>query len=299
MRELLEAIAAGEVAPAPALTEAEYHDLWLARVAGETPQTPDGPDLVTMAALGGALADRLPWVFVAGYQAALRRAFPEVCGLRGWTCYAASEDRDGKIPGVTLDEEHSTISGTKTWVATSDHVASLVVSVRHEGQRLFLVDRDAPGVEVTTPRRAGFLGDMSQGRVTFTDTPATHRLDVEGARIFGIAEPLHVLSALNGYMLAHTTAHAAEHDTGHDLIEAVTTALLAASRLAESELDAPTVTVGLAELDAQTQAAAEAFEPLVADADPAFFARWNADRRLITMFSAGIQRRLSALGPYS
>ena len=50
--------------------EDAYKALWLAAVA---PQQ----DLGLLAVQGGLLADRLAWVFVAGYQAALRRTFPD------------------------------------------------------------------------------------------------------------------------------------------------------------------------------------------------------------------------------
>ena len=43
-----------------------------------------------MAVHGGMLADRMAWVFVAGYQAALRRTFPDQA-LPRWAALAVSE----------------------------------------------------------------------------------------------------------------------------------------------------------------------------------------------------------------
>jgi hypothetical protein len=71
-------------------TEESYRELWLSGVAQQN-------DLGLMAVQGGLLADRLAWVFVAGYQAALRRTFPDQA-YSGWAASAVSEDRRGDPP---------------------------------------------------------------------------------------------------------------------------------------------------------------------------------------------------------
>ena len=65
--------------------EDAYKALWQRLVASQQ-------DLGLLAVQGGLLADRLAWVFVAGYQAALRRTFPDQ-GFSGWAAFAVSEDR--------------------------------------------------------------------------------------------------------------------------------------------------------------------------------------------------------------
>ena len=83
-----------------------------------------------MAVQGGLVADRLAWVFVAGYQAALRRTFPAEV-LHGWGAFAVSEDRRGDppLPGVDYQQtkDEFVISGHKTWVAAVSCVEHLII----------------------------------------------------------------------------------------------------------------------------------------------------------------------------
>ena len=52
-----------------AASEAAYRDAWNERVV------PLDSDPLAMAIAGGLIADRMAWVFVAGYQAACRHVF--------------------------------------------------------------------------------------------------------------------------------------------------------------------------------------------------------------------------------
>ena len=73
---LVEDVLAGEIGTEEALDEAAWHRLWERDgLAGKTP--------LEMALAGGALADRLSWVFVSGYQAALHANFPQLPRLAG------------------------------------------------------------------------------------------------------------------------------------------------------------------------------------------------------------------------
>ena len=274
--------------PEPAPTEADWYERWMSRALGS-----DAP--IVTAVIGGALADRLPWVFVAGYQAANRRAFPELASAAGWLCMAASEDREGKLPGTSLEDVDGALrlSGTKTWIAASDHVDRLVVTVgRDEGQRTVVVDRRADGVAIETYDRASFLGDLTQGRATFEGAPILEELSaVPGGRGFGAAEPLHVLTALNAFMLSHTLALAGPAS----LIGRTLSSIHAAAQLSEHPLTSDLVPYGLAGIDAHTQVAAEHFEALIAELEPQLHARWLTDRRLVGMFSASISRHAEAL----
>ena len=102
---------------------------------------------LSQAIAGGAIADRLAWVFVAGYQAALRRVFPEL-PIDGFAAYVASEDRKGELPGVAVLEHKDgfSLAGNKTWVASSNHVQHLIVSTgEREDTCFYLIHRDADG----------------------------------------------------------------------------------------------------------------------------------------------------------
>ena len=285
--ETIDAILDRQLRPEVAPTEDAWHDIWMSRsLGGEAP--------IATAMIGGALADRLPWVFVSGYQAANRRAFPELRS-DGWVAMAASEDREGKLPGASLEDSPKglRLSGAKTWVAASAHVAQLVVTVgRGDEHRLLAVDRDAEGVSVESHDRARFLGDLTQGRAIFEDAPVAQELPVSPTgRGFGAAEPLHVLTALNAFMLSQTLALAGPAS----LVGRMLTSLYSAAHVSEHELtNADIVPYGLAGLDAHTQAAAVEFETLIEEVDAELHARWQTDRRLVGMFSAGINRHAEA-----
>lgn len=287
LTETIDRIVDRQLRPEFAPTEADWHGIWTSRALGS-----DAP--IVTAVIGGALADRLPWVFVSGYQAANRRAFPELPPSPGWACFAASEDRDGKLPGASLREVDGRLelSGAKTWIAASDHVAQLVVTVgTGEDQRLVAVDRRSEGVTVESYDRSKFLGDMSQGRATFDGAVVEREMPGSTSRWgFGTGEPLHVLTALNAFMLSHTLALAGPAS----LIGRTLASIHGAAMLAEHELTANLVTYGLAGLDAHTQAAAEEFEALIEEVDTELHTRWITDRRLVGMFSAGITKRAEA-----
>jgi hypothetical protein len=288
LAETIDRILDRQLRAEPAPTEDAWHSIWTSRALGA-----DVP--IVTAVIGGALADRLSWVFLSGYQAAVRRAFPELPAASGWACLAASEDRDGKLPGATLSETdgHLELSGTKTWIAASDHVAQLVVTVGAGAEhRVVAVDRRSEGVTVESYDRAKFLGDMTQGRATFDDAAVAQELPVPpSGRGFGAAEPMHVLTALNAFMLSHALALAGPSS----LIGQTLAAIHGASVLAERALTADVVPYGLAGLDAQTQASAQQFEALIEEVDADLHQRWVADRRLVGMFSAGISKHAEAI----
>ncbi|MDP6342951.1 MAG: hypothetical protein QF491_05405, partial [Alphaproteobacteria bacterium] len=73
---LIERFLAGELAGTEAPDEAAWYGLWCGADLGALP-----PPIAALH--GGLLADRLAWVFVAGYQAAVRSVFPEVPST-GW-----------------------------------------------------------------------------------------------------------------------------------------------------------------------------------------------------------------------
>jgi hypothetical protein len=145
----------------PAATEADYYALWHAR--GIDRMAP-----AAMAVAGALLADRLPWVFTAGYQATLRNAFRQLPqGV--WAAFAATEDtQDPRAhPGTTLkqDRDGLTLSGHKSWLAHSRKVDHLIVTINDPGgdkrrARGVIIDRERDGVSIT-PREASIWGGVS------------------------------------------------------------------------------------------------------------------------------------------
>ncbi len=163
--------------------EGEYKAAW---------QSLDDGSLPSLAMRGGEIADCLSYVFCAAYQCAVRQCF---AGLeRGlWYCFAASEDRSGTLPRVTLSGE--SISGSKTWIAAASAVDKLIVTT---DDGIVLVDRDASSVEIDPSDRKSFLPELVQGRAHFSETPIESRLTMTGD--FGLAEAFYVTCASAAYL---------------------------------------------------------------------------------------------------
>lgn len=262
------------VAHAP--TERDFHSHWsqIEARAGTEP---------ALAVLGGAAADRLAWVFMSGYQAAVRLCFPEARGP-GWVCYAAAEPEDGPGCALTAAGDGYRLNGRKSWIAGAERVERLVVNVDDgQGRRFALVPRDAPGVTITLPRTPGFLAELSQGAAAFENVRvAAADLIAEPERLHGFrsAEPLCVLLALNGCMAAH--ARLAGHEA---TVSAALAAVQAAAAPAPDLYDREAMKAGLTALRERTREVLSGFEQAVLPAAVAALrASWQRDGRLLAMF---------------
>ena len=270
--KVYESLVQGGLHRVEAATEAAYRDVWTEHAL------PRGPDLLAMAVSGGLIADRMAWVFVAGYQAACRHVFPSAA-LRSWVSYAATEDRDGDppLPGVRLTGTPSagTLSGNKAWIAAARSVGQLVVRVGTGPEATyFVVDRDRRGITID-PKPRDFLANLSQGRARFEATPVTGADLVDGTRIgmLKFVEPLYVYSAFCGFVLGGTT----EPDLlagCHDCLDAVESALASAQA---GEVDH-------ASLDEADTSAEDLLVHL--DGNRAGAAgRWETDKKIIAMYA--------------
>ena len=256
-------------------SEAAYRDAWTEHAL------PREPDLLAMAISGGIIADRMAWVFVAGYQAACRHVFPSAA-LRSWVSYAATEDREGDppLPGVRLTGEPSagTLSGNKAWIGAARGMAQLVVRVGTGPEATyFLVDRERHGVTID-PKPQDFLADLSQGRARFEETPVTSAdvVDGDGIGLLGFVEPLYVYAAFCSFVLGGTT----EPDIVsrcHDCLDAVDAAL-ASLRVG----DVDEVNQANADALAQDLLARLAGNRAGAAGD------WETDQKIVAMYSSDI-----------
>ena len=255
-------------AEGPPLDEAGFHGRWGDQVAGET-------DLALMAARGGALADRLAWVFIAGYQSALRHTFGPICS--GWMAYAASEDRKQvpRLPGVSIERAGSDglLSGNKTWVACYRHVEQIIIKVGQGTKaQYFCVPRGAPGLTLTG-NTGRFLADMGQGTASLQQVLAGSPLDSAEVHQFRLREPLYIYLAF--------CAFAAVRGKGIVSPErCLETAIPIKGLLAEP------VGAGLAAADAAVQSL---LDQLASEAAFQSGPDWEADQRLIRMYSPGLQ----------
>ncbi|MEM1231964.1 MAG: hypothetical protein AAGI15_15585 [Pseudomonadota bacterium] len=257
------------------LDEAAFLAAW--REAGLADASP-----ATAAYEGGRLADRPAWVFVAGYQAAIRARFPEI-ECAGWLAFAVSEDRNVPEDAVvaTADDAEWSLSGCKTWVAQVDHVQELIVSARnHARTELFRVPVDFKGVQLERRADPKFLAALSQGQARFDEAPAARLDDPQRRRSFMAAEALAMMLAATGYAHRHSPDDA---DSALRSLAAVVPRL----EDALADLDALRATDLLA-LDEQWQAP---FEHWCAAANAATLPEFEADGRLFQLYRAGIAQQ--------
>ena len=168
-------------------TEAEFKQQWL------TIPTTSNP--FVSAFHGGLLADRLSWVFIAAYQGAVRDCFPDIPDA-SFASFAVSEDQSGEFPGTSLDS-NGRLNGCKSWIATSDTVELLLVTLGPGiDSGCVSIAANTSGVSISSKPAAAFLGDMSQGRASFDHVLLNDSsIDAGRAMNFGLAEPFFVMTA--------------------------------------------------------------------------------------------------------
>ena len=253
------------------LDEAGYLACWQEQVSGlESP--------FEQAVVGGIWADRLSWVFVAGYQVAVRLAFS--IQSTKWLAYVASEDREQKLPGVSAVEEADSLqlSGFKTWVAAADHVGELVVRINSQTPRYLLVARDRAGLQISLKPEGRFLRDLTQGVAEFTAVAVDRELPIEDEVPFNLREALAIYSAFLGYLLGQEVV-AAVHPQCRKVLSAT-------EDLWRSDFQDKDSQRQLSEFDVDVQKLKQQVDEILLDHTPG----WESDRRLISMYSPGIQR---------
>lgn len=268
---LVDAVHASGANRSRQLDEAAYLARWQTHVAPID-------DLFTRSVVGGIFADRLSWVFVAGYQIAVRSVFSVESDR--WVAYLASEDRSGKLPGVTARQVagKTRLTGWKTWVAAVDHVGELVVRLNTAPAEHYLVSRESDGLRLTAKPDGSFLGDLSQGSAEFSDVAVERRLQVSDTVPFNLREALGIYGALCGLVLAQPVPETIS-ETCLDLLDA-------GARLWNMSLSDPAEIEQLQLFDQSLQDFIAGVEDDLAATIPA----WASDRRLLSMYSPGIAR---------
>ena len=290
--------------------EGSFHRLWHQR----------GVSLLSpgeLAFVGGGLADRPAWVFIAGYQAALRQCFPvfaaiaragasasespsnSVSNSAGWGSYLVSEQRDAtKRPTCLVTESAAglLLNGTKSWLASAAHLQWLIVKVQHgEHAHQLLVPVDRAGVQILGRRSGEFLPEMSVAGARFRDTSVNTIEDLatsqQYADKFVFIESRCLMIALCGHFTA--VAQRGNLDTAR-LIQA----RLIIEGLVTAELDQIESLRGLL---AGMNALRDWFDDWLttetgtqADAQQAQLrTRWAANQRLVDMHRGFLERRLA------
>jgi len=265
-------------------TEVEYLALWKKCLSADKPAA-SPTDLLAMAVTGGLLADRMAWVFVGGYQSAIRHTFMHEA-FSGWGAFAVSEDRKGQppLPGVTVHNsaQGDVVSGYKTWVACSDSVEHVVIKAGSGADaRYFNIHRTAPGLTVSSKQAVAklgsFLAEMSQGIAHLQNVAVAQALDNSEVVRFGIRETLYIYCAF--------CAHAGQFYSNQVDVEVCAELIRRLGALLEN---LPTDQIGLDELKAVDTAVQKLLGQISPDAAGA---NWAKDSGLIAMYSPGIQKR--------
>ncbi len=161
------------------MDEADYYQAWRGHAEGVE-------DATELAVAGGRIADQLSWVFVAGYQAAIRATFTDA-PEKGWGSFAVTEDRSGELPGVERGTD-GCLYGHKTWIAASRHADWLIVKAGRGDEATYcFVETDEPGLILSHKDRPGMLPDLSQGQAKFEGCPA-QKIDATQVAGFGRTE---------------------------------------------------------------------------------------------------------------
>ena len=114
-------------------------------------------------------------IFVAGYQSALHALFPDK-DWQGWSSFLFSEqpDENEKMLPTTLKKDGVVyfLSGSKSWVANSEYVGRLIVTLKpgndnpEDSGGVIIRDKDI-GVSVNNYKSVKFLNNISQGWAIF------------------------------------------------------------------------------------------------------------------------------------
>ena len=250
--------------------EGEFYEIWISELRGQA-------DLLARAIKGGAHADRFAWVFLSGYQSAIKHTFPEINGEE-WSSFAVSEDKKGELPGLSWREIDGiyVLDGYKTWVAGVDNLETLIVKAGRGKEALyFWVERKTEGLTFSKKEK-GFLPEMSEGVAYFQSVELGQQriLSAELVKGFGKREILYIYAAFCGLVINRSSE-----------LQVVEEAWKLVDRIAHL---IPTVD-SLTELKAIDVNAQE----LRMKAKDSIFGvvGWEKDQKLIAMYSNGIQAR--------
>ncbi len=301
---------------------------WIRQIAGVKPAAFESPEAfaqalssekiggpaICAAAIGGALADRLGYAFLAGYQSATRRLVAIGLGTSAqdsetqW-CLAATESR-GVQPKALLTtltpraDGALTLDGTKTFVTLADvSDQMLVVARRHtdavnERPSLVLVSVPMGRAGVSARRRNAtpFAPEIPHSEVRFEGVIVADEEIFPGdgyadyLKPFRTIEDLHVLVAAAGYLFSASKRGRSHADVAPRLVSLLTTA----RALSEESPLSPAVHVALAAVFADLRTL---YQEVTASLDAPHEAerfRLERDAPLLVVAESARQKRLEA-----
>ena len=232
-----------------------------------------------LAYVGGALADRLAFLFVTGYQSAVKHTFHLTSS--SWAVLAVSEDQstDSPKPPLAIDGQMR-LSGYKTWVACSAVTDQIIVSIgdpKHGEYRI--IDRNRPGLTIQPKTNVKFLADMSQGIAEFRDLQSSSAdlLPTPDIKLFAKREPLYLYISFCGFLAEHFSI-----DDANNLLERLLS-------LVDSDFTSLAQKTMFAEIDSDIS---RLFKEIP---ETAFAGSYDDDKGILGLYSKVIQKRAGNL----
>ncbi len=284
-------IADGQLTPSEAPSLGDYWPRY---------QALDAASPYALAVRGGAIADRLGWAFVAGYQAAGTALFGHDRASGLFSLCATESGGAHPAAIATRLESDATLTGDKRWATTATSGANTLYVLASEGAdeagrkrlRVAKVLADTPGVTVTPQPPTPFVPEVPHASVAFRaarSEPLPGDGWVRWVRPFRTVEDLHVQAAVLAYLYAVGTRASWPSETQTRLIHLVA----AGEHLAQQDVNAPELHVALAGWLSAAKALSFELEPLWSQCPPAIATAWQRDRKLLAIAGKARSKRLS------
>ncbi|WP_217476477.1 acyl-CoA dehydrogenase [Stutzerimonas stutzeri] len=253
-------------------------------------------DLFELAVLGGRLAETPGLAFVAGYQAALRRLWPDAPEGLGALC--TTEDRKLRPADMLTRLEGAQLTGHKDFVTGGTTASWLLVSARDEppGERprlsLCMVRCDEVGVHLEPGPPLPLLPDVPHGRLRLVHAHC-QRLTGDGwddyVKPFRTLEDLYVMAALVGWLYGVGRECAWPQGLQLQLL-GILAGAAEVSRLPPAD---PATHLLLAALSQQLAALGPGLDAALAAGPPQWLGLWQRDRGVLQLARGAQARRLA------
>jgi hypothetical protein len=254
------------------------------------------------AVLGGALADRVGYAFVAGIRAAYSVLVPSA----PWSalpalCFTEAHGAHPRSIATRLDEAAGTVTGEKKWATLAPCADTLLVLAKAgeaEGRsvlRIARVDARSPGVRVERMPEPPFAPEVPHATVTLEGARVSSVLEGDGfdryVKPFRTIEDVHVMAAVLAYVVVESRTRAWPHLVVEQALEAIASL----RGLADAPALDPATHVALAGALRATRAVfAEADARFADTPDDERSKRWARDRALREVAEGARAKRIEA-----
>lgn len=251
---------------------------------------------VDRALLGGALADRVGFAFVGGYQAALEALFGAHPGITSLCVTEAAGNRPQDIATKLVETGPGTykITGRKKWASGGPLATTLLVAATtgkddlgRNHLKMIRLAANTKGVRIE-PLSASFVPEIPHAEVELHDVVATEADLLPGdgyadyIKPFRTVEDAHVHAALLGYVVGV----ARRIKVARDIVEQLLATALAVRNVAMSDPRSPATHIALAGSLSQVAHVVGEVELRWEDSEGPEWSRWLRDRAIFRVAGA-------------